>query len=290
MTAPRLRVAAAFGAAALLAALVVVVATPTAQQEPAGTQPEPPSPREPIPRRPLTLARVLATNTRALHAAIDGWSRRGSAPREVVLRALFHQRVHILLSERPRLARAVIRRLPRDLAGETRDIVVARRALASLAPPPRRRRYRTGPALPADALLRHYRRAERRFGVSRRVLAAVNLVETGFNRLRNRSVSGARGPMQFLPATWRSYGLGGDVDDPHDAIMGAANYLRASGAPRHYERALYAYNPARQYVDAVLRYARRMRKEPRSYYVLHSWQVFVRTPNGLRRLTGPRPR
>jgi membrane-bound lytic murein transglycosylase B len=33
--------------------------------------------------------------------------------------------------------------------------------------------------------------------------------------------------MQFIPSTWAAYGLGGDVHDPHDAVMGAANYLHA---------------------------------------------------------------
>jgi membrane-bound lytic murein transglycosylase B len=138
--------------------------------------------------------------------------------------------------------------------------------------------------------MRYYRAAQRRFRVSRRVLAAVNLVETGFNRLRNRSTAGARGPMQFIPATWRAYGMGGDVDDPRDAILGAANYLRASGAPGDYRRALFAYNNSGLYVNAVLRYARAIRRSFRTYYVLHSWQVYVRTTRGLQRLTGPRPR
>src|SRR5204862_493308 len=64
----------------------------------------------------------------------------------------------------------------------------------------------------------------------------------------------------------------------------------ASGAPRSYRRALYSYNPSRLYVNAVLDYARAIRRDPRTYYVLYSWQVFVRTTAGLRRLTGPRPR
>jgi membrane-bound lytic murein transglycosylase B len=93
--------------------------------------------------------------------------------------------------------------------------------------------------------------------------------------------------MQFLPATWRAYGLGRDVDDPHDAILGAANYLRASGAPRDYRRALYAYNRSRLYVDAVLRYAGQMRRDDRFYFAYYSWQVFIRTPSGPRRITGP---
>jgi hypothetical protein len=41
------------------------------------------------------------------------------------------------------------------------------------------------------------------------------------------------------------------------------------------------------YVEAVLRYAERIRRDPRAFYAYYSWQVFVRTPSGLRRLTGP---
>ncbi len=93
--------------------------------------------------------------------------------------------------------------------------------------------------------------------------------------------------MQFIPSTWRAYGLGGDVHEPHDAILGAANYLHANGAPGDYGRALYRYNPSRLYVDAVLRYANWIRDDPRAYLVLYSRQVFVRTPHGLVRLTGP---
>ena len=68
--------------------------------------------------------------------------------------------------------------------------------------------------------------------------------------------------MQFLPATWRAYGMGGDVHDPHDAIMGVGNLLRAGSAPGDYRRALFAYNPSRLYVDAVPRYAGRIASEP----------------------------
>ena len=66
--------------------------------------------------------------------------------------------------------------------------------------------------------------------MSAKLLAAVNLIESDFGRVRNNSVSGAQGPMQFMPATWRSYGRGGDVHDPHDAILGAARFLAAAGA------------------------------------------------------------
>ena len=94
------------------------------------------------------------------------------------------------------------------------------------------------------------------------MLAAVNFVESGFGKLRNDSVAGAQGPMQFMPATWRAYGLGGNVHDAHDAIVGAANYLRANGAPARMRNALYHYNPSPLYVDAVLRYAAPDRARP----------------------------
>jgi membrane-bound lytic murein transglycosylase B len=94
--------------------------------------------------------------------------------------------------------------------------------------------------------------------------------------------------MQFMPATWARYGLGGNVHDAHDAILGAANYLHASGAPRDIRRALHAYNPSQSYVDAVLRYARRMRADRLMFYELYNWQVFLKTRHGERRVTGPR--
>lgn len=43
-----------------------------------------------------------------------------------------------------------------------------------------------------------------------------------------------------------------DVWNPADAIAGAARLLRVNGAPADYRGAIYAYNPAGWYVDAVL--------------------------------------
>jgi membrane-bound lytic murein transglycosylase B len=93
--------------------------------------------------------------------------------------------------------------------------------------------------------------------------------------------------MQFMPSSWRTYGLGGDVHDPHDAIVGAANYLRAAGSRSNLRRALHAYNPSGLYVDAVLRYARRIGVDNRTFFELYSWQVYVRKRSGVRRVTGP---
>ena len=119
------------------------------------------------------------------------------------------------------------------------------------------------------------------------VLAAVNFVESAFGRMRNRSTAGAQGPMQFIPSTWAAYGMDGDIHDPHDAVLGAANYLHANGAPRSYRRALFHYNQSSHYVAAVLRYARRIRRDPRAFYAYYAWQVYVRRDGVVRRITGP---
>ena len=69
--------------------------------------------------------------------------------------------------------------------------------------------------------------------------------------------------------------------------MGAANYLRASGAPGNMRRALFAYNRSTAYVDAIQRYTELIAADPRNLYVFYSWQLFVRTERGDLRLTGP---
>src|SRR2546428_198137 len=183
----------------------------------------------------------------------------GVADTTRALRRLAQQRLELALASSQRLAAATIPGLPPALRARVRDDLAAHEELARLTRPQPRSAFKTGPARPANELLADFRRAELRFGVPWNVLAAVNLVESGFGRLRNDSVSGAQGPMQFLPATWHAYGLGGDVHDPAGAILGAANYLHANGAPRNTWNALYRYNPSRLYVDAVLRFAREIR-------------------------------
>jgi hypothetical protein len=68
--------------------------------------------------------------------------------------------------------------------------------------------------------------------------------------------------MQFMPATWATYGVDAnrdgrrDPNDPVDAIFAAARYLRAAGAPADMGAALYAYNHADWYVRGVVARAR----------------------------------
>ena len=230
------------------------------------------------------MAGALATTTRELRGDIEAWGGAGATPQAVTLRALYQQRIYRLIARRRALGDAVLAKLPRGVRGEARDTVRARRELLAIPPSgDRRPKIRAGKPAQADELRAYYAAAQRRFRVDWQVLAAVNFVETGFGRLRNESTAGARGPMQFMPATWRAYGLGGDVRDPHDAILGAANYLHANGAPRSNRRALFHYNPSSHYVEAVLRFARRIRRDERAFYAYYAWQVYVRG----HRLTGP---
>jgi membrane-bound lytic murein transglycosylase B len=252
----------------------------------------PPGPNSAIPRRPAALAERLASTHRALDAAIDRWReqgdiRRGQPPRDVTLYALDEQRIHLLLAKRRPLAARVLALAPGRIAAHVRATLRAKRALNALYVPVTRRHWRTGAARPAGELLGFYRAAKRRFGVPVHVLAAVNFVESAFGRLRNTSTAGAQGPMQFIPSTWAAYGLGGDIGDPRDAILGAANYLHASGAPSDVRGALFAYNPSNHYVNAVLAYAERIRRDLRAFFSYYSWQVYVRTTAGTRRITGP---
>ena len=248
----------------------------------------PPSVNAPIPREPVPLARALSQTTAELEQAIRNWiPKSADAPQPVVFQALYQQRIYRLLTRDSSLATRTLALVPRDLAKASRDLLVAQRELYRLTPPIGVQTIKVARPRPAPELLSYYREAQRRFKVPWNVLAAVNFVETKFGKLRSASAAGAQGPMQFMPATWRRYGLGGNVQDAHDAILGAANYLRASGAPQNLRNALHHYNPSSAYVDAVLRYARRIGADRTMFYALYSWQVFVKTPRGDRRVTGP---
>ncbi len=135
--------------------------------------------------------------------------------------------------------------------------------------------------LPAAQLREIYGEAQRRFGVPWQILAAVHLVETGSGRIVGLSSAGAQGPMQFMPATWEAYGMGGDVWNTHDAVMGAANYLAANGAADgRFDHALYHYNHDMRYVRAVRDFASVMRLAERAFLGYHARPVYYRTSAG----------
>jgi len=242
-----------------------------------------PPPSAPIPSSPAAIVRTLEQSEHRLDGALRGWDVSLPPTRPVTLLALYEQRIVRRLAERPSLAARVVARYP--AAG---DDVTAVRELRQLAGgSPRPATVRVGPPAPASQLLAWYRAAQRRFGVRWQLLAAVNYVESAFGKVRSASGAGAQGPMQFELATWRAYGLGGDVHDPHDAILGAANMLAAAGARRDESAALYRYNPSSLYVDAVRRYAHAIARDRRRFLVYYSRQVYARTATGLRRITGP---
>jgi hypothetical protein len=111
--------------------------------------------------------------------------------------------------------------------------------------------------------LRLYVAAGREYGLGWEYLAGIGSIESDHGRLQAPGVragenfAGAGGPMQFLAGTWAQFGVDGDGDghrdrhNPADAVPGAANYLRASGAPGDWARALFAYNHASWYVADV---------------------------------------
>ncbi|GAA1574331.1 NlpC/P60 family protein [Actinomadura kijaniata] len=123
------------------------------------------------------------------------------------------------------------------------------------------------------AYLRWYLDAARTCpGLSWSILAAIGKVESDHGRSQLPGVhsgqnhAGAGGPMQFLAATWASYGVDADHDgradryNPHDAIYGAARYLCANGAGKggkQLYRAIWHYNHADWYVRKVLDLAKR---------------------------------
>jgi hypothetical protein len=100
------------------------------------------------------------------------------------------------------------------------------------------------------------------------VLASINRIETAFGTNLNVSSAGALGWMQFMPATWKAYGVDANSDgrrdpyNPVDAICAAARYLRASGGQEDLAAAIFAYNHADWYVDEVLLYARQYGRLP----------------------------
>ena len=244
-----------------------------------------PSPAAPVPRTAPALVQALGRDERQLAAALGRWRLAGPPPRDVTFLALYRQRLIRSIDQAPGRAAAVLRLAPRE-----RDDLAARSDLTRLAAssPPLKAHIRVAAPAPAASLLGWYRQAQQRFHVRWQLLAAVNFVESAFGKIRNASTAGALGPMQFESATWRAYGLGGDVQDAHDAILGAANYLRANGAERDERTALLHYNHSTLYADAVLHYAHRIAHDTTAFPEYYAWQVYVRTPSGYRRVTGPR--
>jgi hypothetical protein len=103
-----------------------------------------------------------------------------------------------------------------------------------------------------------YQAAGIEYQVPWQVLAGINEIETDYGRNLSVSSAGAVGWMQFLPSTWKEWGVdanGDGVADPYnpvDAIFTAARYLHAAGASSNISKSIFAYNHAGWYVQSVL--------------------------------------
>jgi membrane-bound lytic murein transglycosylase B len=226
---------------------------------------------------PQQVADQIEQNDASMREAIDAWRASGDppsspAPADVVDRSAELQDQIALLGDHPNLAVRVIPLLTGSVRGEVARLYAARRALLRLSAGSGHKKLKLGQRPPLADLVGFYDEAERRLGVGANYLAAIHLVETKFGRVVNNSVAGAQGPMQFIPTTWQIYGHGGDIRDPHDAILAAARLLRANGAPQRYGPALRAYNPSGLYVQAVTRYAREIGRDPYALYYLYTWE------------------
>jgi hypothetical protein len=99
-------------------------------------------------------------------------------------------------------------------------------------------------------------------GLSWTVLAAIGQIESADGTNDGPSSAGALGPMQFLPSTWKIWGITAfgqtgapNIMNPFDAVPAAARMLCADGAGsggQDLRQAIFDYNHADWYVDEVL--------------------------------------
>lgn len=215
------------------------------------------------PSIPALVSRLQA-DERALRSATGSTFVAAARDRQVLIRTLGRE---------PLRAAAVVKIAPRE-----RDDLAARLDLERLSAqsPPQVGGVRVGPALDAGRLLSFYMEAQRRFGIRWQLLAAINFVESDFGRARTTARADAQGPMQFEPATWTRYGLGGDVYSPHDSVLAAANLLAANGGRTDERAALTHYNRSPLYRDAVLHLAHRIATVPTAFREYYAWKLYLK--------------
>jgi hypothetical protein len=226
-----------------------------------------------IPRSAKKTAATLARVERALRAPT-------TPPPELARLGWEQQNAYRALRAHPEWVPAVLARLPGDVQPIVTANERARRELVALGEPQANLPdWQIVSPPPADVLRAYYSEAEGASGIPWAYFASIHLVETNLGRIRGASSAGAQGPMQFIPATWESYGQG-DINDNRDAILAAARLLSANGAPDDMNRALYRYNNSIRYVDAVQSYAQLMLSDERAFFGYYQWQVYYSTTSG----------
>ena len=258
-------IAALLAASAIAVALLVGGHASGLRHRSGGPAPGPPA--SGLPADPAALAGDIDRAQQVIDAA-------SSTSPELSRAGRFEQLATLELENEPvGFRRATLARLGHEAAATIRANLSADAALSGLAAPPKTfPDWRIVQPPPPRTLLAYFRIAQSRFGVPWQDLAAVEFIETRFGRIQGLSSAGARGPMQFLPSTWAEYGSG-RIDNQHDAILSAARYLAANGAPGAMSDALYHYNNSLGYVHAVEDYAARMRADARAYVGYYYWQV-----------------
>lgn len=277
-------------ASALLVAAALAVGCsgstePPPPAPPAATAPSAAPPRAEPPKLrlasdPAQIADDLAADEKAL--------RDTSSPEDVRLAAARRQQLaYRALGQHPEWDAVARPRIPQTLIEIYDRNVGARRQLTALSrgdAKPTLPAWRIVAPRPAEELLSYYRKAESASGVGWNYLAAINLIETAFGRIAGVSTAGAQGPMQFMPATFASYGGGGDIRSPHDSIMAAGRYLAANGFARDPDHALWRYNNSNEYVRAVSDYAAVLARDPAAFDGYYRWDVYYNSTAGEVRL------
>ena len=223
---------------------------------------------------PAQLADDLVADEQVLHdpSASEAALAEAARRQQAAYRAIGHH---------PEWDGAARARIPAAMLGVYDLNVDARRQLGTLA-----HATDTVPAwrieapAPAEELLGYYREAESASGVGWNFLAAINLIETRFGRINGVSTAGAQGPMQFMPSTFGAYGDGGDIHSPHDSIMAAGRMLAANGFAADRDHAIYRYNNADAYVQAVDDYAAVLAEDPAAFTGYYRWEVYYPTTAG----------
>ena len=224
---------------------------------------------------PESLAVQLAT-------AIDGTRNPATPEADLARHAHTEQVVYLALVDRPEWHALVLDRLTpaqRAVAAANLHASTELRLLAPKARDTLPSNWVIQPPAPAAELLGYYREGEAQTGIPWPYLAAINLVETRMGRIHGLSSAGAQGPMQFMPQTWARFGQG-DVNNPRDAILAAARYLKYNNAPVTMDTAIWNYNRSWHYVRAVMTYADQMKADERAFAGYYHWQVYYRTVAG----------